>query len=366
MTFRSRWAAVPMLLSALGLSVVLSGASRDRPEPRTILTRLQDRFPEADTDKDGALSPEEVQALRTLIRLARDQVQAATAPKAEAPKPTAADVSYGPYPRNVLDFYQAESDEPTPVIVYIHGGGFVGGDKKSVDGNLIQWAHRDGISVAAIHYRFVTTDPFPAPQHDAARAIQFLRSKAADWNIDPERIAAYGGSAGAGLSMWLGFHDDLADPESDDPVERQSTRLKAVGSIGGQSTYDPRKIRELIGGRAWQHPSLVKCYGLKSLDEVDDPALQPAYDEASAITHLTPDDPPVFMIYSDPDQPLPANAGPGVGIHHPRFGHLLKERMDELGIESVYRHRDDGAGDDLRRLLYEFLRDHLVKDATTS
>ena len=77
-----------------------------------------------------------------------------------------------------------------------------------------------GISVAAIRYRFVDGKDiiFPAPQHDGARAVQFLRSKAKEWNIDSDRVACYGGSAGAGISMWIGFHEDLADPTSDDPV----------------------------------------------------------------------------------------------------------------------------------------------------
>lgn len=192
--------------------------------------------------------------------------------------------------------------------------------------------------MAAIHYRFVTTDPFPAPQHDAARAVQFLRSKAREWNLDASRFAAYGGSAGAGLSMWLGFHDDLADPDSDDPISRQSTRLKALGSIGGQSTYDPNVIKAWVGGRAHEHPSIFKCYSITSIDQITDPRLHPIFDEVSAIKHLTADDPPVFMMYSEADAPLPDDARPGQGIHHPVFGHKLQAEMNRLGIESVYVH----------------------------
>ncbi len=164
--------------------------------------------------------------------------------------PTVKDLAYGPHPRNVLDFYQARSDKPTPLVIYIHGGGFVGGNKESIQPAMIKMAHQAGVSVASLHYRFVngTDTIFPAPQLDCARAVQFLRSKAKEWNIDPKKVACYGGSAGAGISMWLGFHDDLADPKSDDPVARQSTRLVAVGTMGGQGTYDPIQIKELIGG----------------------------------------------------------------------------------------------------------------------
>jgi acetyl esterase/lipase len=257
-------------------------------------------------------------------------------------QPTMADVAYGPHARNVLDFYQASSDRPTPLIVYIHGGGFVGGDKESVSPEMVREANAAGISVAALHYRFVDGEEilFPIPQQDCARALQFLRSQATAWNIDPSRVAAYGGSAGAGISMWLGFHEDLADPDSQDPIARQSTRLVAIGTMGGQGTYDPIKIKALVGGRAWEHPSIFKVYGLKNAEEALHPtaARQALYDEASAIHHLTGDDPPLYMIYSEPDVVPPADSKPGAFIHHPNFGKQLKQAMDDLGIENIYIH----------------------------
>ncbi|QDU40155.1 Carboxylesterase NlhH [Maioricimonas rarisocia] len=324
-------------------------------DPR--LKRWLERFPAADADKDGVLTEAEARAYRD-----RGRTQGRRRGDNRLPAPTHADVSYGPHERNILDVWLAEGDEPTPLLIYIHGGGFVGGNKRTFSPQVLQGCLDSGISVAAIHYRFVTTDPFPAPQHDAARAVQFLRSKAKEWNLDPQRVAAFGGSAGAGLSMWLGFHDDLADTESEDPVARQSTRLVAVGSRGGQSSYDPAVIREWVGGRAHEHPSIYKCYDVASLDELDDPGLQPLYDEVSAITHLTADDPPVWMFYNEPNRPLPADARPGQGIHHPIFGLKLKAAMDELRIENVYRHASEFRGDRDADML-EFFRRHLLGDS---
>ena len=275
------------------------------------------------------------------------------------PAPTFADVKYGPHERNVLDFWKVESEKPTPVVVHIHGGGFVGGDKRSFSPQLLQESLSSGISFATIHYRFVGNGvTFPAPQQDGARAIQFLRHKAPEWNVDAKRIAAFGGSAGAGISLWIGFHDELADPTSADPVQRQSSRILAIGSLGGQTTYDPIKIKELIGGRAWEHPSIFKVYGITSTDEALHPtaALRKLYDEASAITHVTKDDPPVFMIYNEPDGDLPPDARPGQGIHHPRFARLLTPKLDEFGIPWVYRHNNDGKGGDLQREMLEFFK----------
>ncbi|UCC99655.1 MAG: PQQ-binding-like beta-propeller repeat protein, partial [Phycisphaerales bacterium] len=160
--------------------------------------------------------------------------------------PTHANVRYGPHERNVLDLYLAQSRTSTPLVLYIHGGGFRGGDKRSLNAGEAKSFLNAGFSVAAINYRLTDTAPAPAAYLDCARALQFLRHHATQWNINPKLVASTGGSAGAGTSMWLAFHDDLADPDSDDPVERQSTRLTCIAIRNGQSSYDPR-FAEKIG-----------------------------------------------------------------------------------------------------------------------
>jgi acetyl esterase/lipase len=274
------------------------------------------------------------------------------------PPPDVKDAKYGAHERNVLDLWKAKSDKPTPVVVYIHGGGFRAGDKSSLSPALLARCRDAGISVAAINYRLSQHAPFPAPMLDGARAVQLLRSKAKDWNLDPARVAATGGSAGAGISLWLAFHDDLADPKSDDPVARQSTRLSCAAVLGAQTSYDPRWIKEKIGGRAHEHPALMPFYGLKA-DELDSPRAHKLYEEASAINYLTKDDPPVFLFYNEPKGPLPGDAQPGQGIHHPNFGVALKEKMEPLGIECVLRHQDDYRGK--KNTLPEEMTDFFVK-----
>jgi len=116
------------------------------------------------------------------------------------PPATHSEVQYGDHVRHVLDFWKAESDTPTPVAFVIHGGGWTGGSKERLhrfaDPNALLQA---GISVVAINYRLIkrdpdkdTTPPVKAPLHDAARARQFFRSEAKEWNIDKERIGAAG------------------------------------------------------------------------------------------------------------------------------------------------------------------------------
>ncbi len=169
--------------------------------------------------------------------------QKAKAAPSYAVPPTFSNVAYGTHERQVLDFFKADTAGPAPLVVNIHGGGWVAGDKVGV-GDLKKFLD-NGISVASINYRYTTLaqaagikPPVKWPLEDAARAIQFLRSKAGEWNIDKKRIAATGGSAGACSSLWLAFHDDMAKPDSTDPVARESTRLFAVAVNGRR----PRSI----------------------------------------------------------------------------------------------------------------------------
>ena len=148
-------------------------------------------------------------------------------------EPRYKDIPYGPHERNVLDLYPVASDAPAPVYVFIHGGGFRGGDKTRIPPALLEGCLRAGIAVAAINYRLSDTDPYPAAMEDSARAIQFLRHKAGEWRLDGTRFAAGGGSAGGGITFWIGFRPDLADPASDDPVARASTRLACIASWRG-------------------------------------------------------------------------------------------------------------------------------------
>lgn len=328
------------------------------------------KFPAADANRDGILTSDEAWQyqgdLADRNRLAASQARQLAAeaakagrPEPERPGPDFEDVRYGPNERNVLDLWLATSARPTPLVIFYHGGGFRAGEKRDIADKTLRALLQMGVSVAAVNYRYTSTAPLPAAYLDSGRALQFLRFKAADWNLDPRRMAAYGPSAGAGIALWLGFHDDLADPASPDPVARQSTRLVAVGSIAGQCTYDPHWVRQNIGESAYRHTLFVWAYGVKKHAELGNPGLQRLYDEMAPLTHLNAGDPPVFQYYTEPDTPVPSDAKVGQGIHHPLFGHRLKAAMDAAGIECVYHHVADLTGDpqlELVRFLQQKLR----------
>ena len=297
-----------------------------------------------------------------LLAVAFTPLPAQTAKKKSAlPPPDLANVSYGPHARNVLDLWKAGSERPAPLVVFIHGGGFRQGDKSGVSPALIEGLRAKGISVMSINYRLSPEVSFPAHYMDSARAIQFARSKAKEWNIDPKRIGSTGGSAGAGTSLWIGFHDDMADPKSRDLVLRESTRLTCMAVTGAQSSYDPRDITKWIGEAAARHPALDGFFAVNDANR-NSPEAHRRYEAASAINYLTRDDPPVYAFYAE-GRVIPANAKAGQGIHHINFGVKLKEKMDALGIECTVRHRDEGA--DATRETIEFFARHLLKNPRT-
>lgn len=261
-------------------------------------------------------------------------------PKVESklPEPTMANVPYGTHERQVLDFYKAKSTRPTPLLFFIHGGGWVAGDKKNPGG--LDQCLKAGISVVSINYRYSwqaqiagVNPPVKAPLEDAARALQFVRSKAKEWNIDKERIGATGGSAGACSSLWLDFHPEMADPKSDDPISHESTRLWCAAVNVPQTTLDPQQMKDWTPNSNYG----AHAFGLASFKEFLEKREQilPWIAEYSPYALVSKDDPPVACYFGD---------APAIGqdkkdpTHTSNFGLKLQEHCKEIGVpcELVY------------------------------
>ena len=172
----------PCLLTALLMLGSLSAVAQLATPER--LEQVRQLFPAADTNNDGILTESEARVFYTKMRPA-----AAAAPSV-APAPTFANASYGPHERNVLDFWQAKSDQPTPLVVYIHGGGFVAGDKSGVRKDRTSSnTSTAGVSFAAINYRYRTTtsDPGRAPRLRAGDPIPAQQVGGVEHRQDPRR-----------------------------------------------------------------------------------------------------------------------------------------------------------------------------------
>jgi acetyl esterase len=253
-------------------------------------------------------------------------------------QPDLANVAYGPHARHVLDLWKAKSSQPAPLVVYFNPGGFSAGDKSWIEtydnASLREMCLAHGISVATANYRYAAQAHLPAAMLDCARAVQFLRFHAKEYNLNPQAVIAAGSSAGADTALWLAFHDDLADPRSDDPVSRQSSRVSAAGALAAQTTFDLTFLTKVCGEQL-AHRLASALYGMKP-EELATEQGRRRGEEISPITYLTRDDPPVFMYYAaDLSSTLPP-PGPQA-IHNARFGVLLKEQMDKLGVECIMR-----------------------------
>jgi acetyl esterase/lipase len=266
---------------------------------------------------------------------AQDQAKPAPAYAPTVPKPTLTEVRYGTHERHILDFWKADSTAPTPLAFVIHGGGWQGGEKERVDRFVdVPALLKAGISVIAINYRFVKMaeaegiqPPVKAPLHDAARALQFVRSKAAEWNLDKNRIGAAGGSAGACSSLWLAFHNDLADPKNSDPVARESSRLQCAAVTGAQTTLDPQQMVEWTPNSKYG----AHAFGLRTFPEflAAREKILPWIAEYSPYALVTSDDPPIYLTYSAP----PALGQPQKDpTHTSNFGLKLQQHCQTLGV----------------------------------
>jgi acetyl esterase/lipase len=292
---------------------------------------------------------------------AKAKAAAKGAPTQPPIPPTFGNVPYGDHPRQVLDFYKADTPGPAPLVVFIHGGGWTNGDKYGLGAGMVKALLAEGISVAAINYRFVTQaqeagvkPPVKWPLEDAARAVQFLRSKAGEWNIDKARVGATGGSAGACSSLWLALHDDMARPDDADPVARESTRLACAAVNGAQTSLDPRQLREWMpnmryGGHA---------FGFRKPGQPGEAEFQAFYDhrdevlpwikEYSPYEHAGPRDPPIFLDYPTQEGPADVGTPQRDPTHSAIQGLKLREKLQEAGVEchlAYPGHEDPEYGD---------------------
>ncbi|HIQ22458.1 MAG TPA: alpha/beta hydrolase [Planctomycetes bacterium] len=287
-------------------------------------------------------------------------------PKGRYVEPTLQDVRYGPHERNVLNLWKAPGDQPTPVVMLIHGGGWTRGakaerfDRRNID----VWSGipylEAGVSVVSISYRLTPQHPLPAPVHDAARALQFVRHKAEQWGLDKTKVAVAGGSAGGATSLWLIYHDDLADPHSEDPVARESTKPTCAAVEAPQTCIDPILCRQWVGANVLRHRMIPYSVGMKNADELlkNYAKYKEIFREFSAYFHVDKDDPPVLLYcYGTTQSPAP---DVGTAIHSPVLCWKLKQKADEVGAECDFLLRSTRSKRFYDRTLVEFVKSKLL------
>lgn len=268
-----------------------------------------------------------------------------------------ATIAYGVGEQQVFDAFLPPADAPTPAVLFFHGGGFQTGSRTAGYG-IAAALLAAGIALFTADYTLLTpgteTEGARKSLTDARYALQFIRYHSAALAIDPNRIGLAGSSAGAGTSLWLAFHDDMADADSDDPIAREATRPQAVAVTHTQSTYDllrwapdvfspryPITVDDLLSRRSFAE-RLVMLYGLPAT-LVDDPAgletalRTPEYEayrrDLDLLAWMSADDPP-FYVRNEADDLAPDEPGFDP-LHHPLHAQALAERAAEVGLSPV-------------------------------
>ncbi len=206
---------------------------------------------------------------------------------------------------------------PFPAIVFIHGGGWQGGNRHHFRGKLEEAAQR-GYVAATISYRLTQPDPktfrprhpFPAQIHDCKAAIRWLRAHAEQYKVDPRQIAVAGASAGGHLSLLVGLTSPEDGLEGELGHQNHSSRVQAVVNIFGPTDL-PVIYRST--------PAMVGILKFLCNGTPDDAA--ETYVQASPVTYATADDPPILTLHGDADKLVPVEQA-----------QILDAKLKEVGI----------------------------------
>lgn len=186
-------------------------------------------------------------------------------------------------------YYPTSYENSLPVVVYVHGGGWTGGDKTKGAGYRFIPALLDrGYLLVAVNYRLAPEYKFPAHIEDVKCAVRHLREEAETYNLDPNRIGAIGGSAGGHLVALLGVTDESAGMEGDGGYLDKSSRVQAVVDMFGP--IDPTDA--CTDGWARQVFGVANC-------EAEIISL------ASPLVYVSGDDPPFLILHGDKDELVP-------------------------------------------------------------
>ncbi len=269
-------------------------------------------------------------------------------------------IHYGADAEQVMDVFLPMSTTPTPLIIFFHGGGFTGGSRTnaySSSGAAVRQVTSAGVAYITADYRLldgvgVETEGVRKCLYDSARALQFVRRWASVFNIDPARVAVYGSSAGAGTSLWLAFHDDLAIADAGTEIERTTTRVTAAAALSTQATYDvlrwapdvygpeyPALTNAVLLSQVGLRATVAQFYGLPAASVTDAGAIIDTLTSAPYVAYradadllalMSPDDPPVFVQNSG------ANTAPNSPqfdlLHHPRHAIALRNAAYDAGV----------------------------------
>lgn len=200
-----------------------------------------------------------------------------------------------------MDVYFPEAGGPWPVLVYVHGGAWMHGDKSEAM-MFARGMTAQGYLVVSLNYRLYPAGRYPAMIQDVKCAIRALRAHSELYNLDPNRIGAVGVSAGGHLVSLVGTSDQTAGTDVGEYLD-QSSRVQAVvamAPVTDLTRHFPNADIEMMRQVGFGEDNIV---------------------EASPISHVTPDDPPFLLIHGDRDELVPVDQS-----------QLMYERLVQAGV----------------------------------
>ncbi len=270
------------------------------------------------------------------------------------------DIAYDNKARTQFDIWLPNSSTPTGLVIYVHGGGFTSGDKDFVYTTQsggewdfptdIRFLLQNNIAVATIRYTYLNnigeTDGVKKPMSDVRRALQYIRNRANDFNINKSKIVLAGNSAGASASLWIAFNNELAETQNSDPVLKESTRVKGVVARETQASYniEDRWVNDVFidYGVSWstilanETGNIQKIYGVSSTIQYESPAIDAYRAEVDILALMSAEDPEIWVNNTLRDVVNPYNPyTPDIPSHHAFHARELKERADAVGVKNV-------------------------------
>lgn len=249
------------------------------------------------------------------------------------------DISYGENIRNTFDLYLPDNIiEQIPLVVFFHGGSFKKGDKKQLSRQhaIISNLLDANIAFASVNYRFSEKNDSLGVQkciNDAVQFIQFIRLHANEFSINKNKIGSYGESSGAGISLYLAFHNDLAMYQNPELLKHESSRIQCVGAIATQASYNLLRWRRYIPALVLIYPflkpfikdPLANFYGYETYKQFKNERSE-TLAKLDMLTMISPDDPPIWVCNSTSDQikkGIPVNANQL--FHHPAHAKRIQK-----------------------------------------
>ena len=266
------------------------------------------------------------------------------------------DVEYGKGGDTILKLDivrpKTQPKDPMPVVVFIHGGGWQKGDKQSGLGRLIPLVQK-GYFGATINYRLTDIAPFPAQIEDCKCAIRWVRAHAKEYNLDPDHIGVWGGSAGGHLVALLGTSGGVKALEGKGGSNDQSSKVQAVADYFGPTDFpywaeeakkkgfNQEQLESQRGGSA-----ITKLLGGNFSEKMD------VAKKASPTTYIDKNDPPIFIGHGEKDALVPISQS-----------EVFYDMLKKAGVDAAF-HIVKGQGHGFRdpetdKMVRDFFDKHL-------